>query len=78
MSKATLLSDSLDKQGKAVAACNEIARRLVGHLHPFMGDAEAILSAEEDEVLSLGGDLVNARTQLKRARDDCDALKRRA
>ncbi len=79
MSKATLLSDALDEQTKAVAACNAIAKKLVSHLHPFMGkNAEALLSAEEDEVLSLGAELVDARGVLKAARDECNALKRRA
>ena len=78
MSKRTLLADAEDEQKKAVAACNEIARKIVAHLHPFMGDnAEAVLSAEEDEVWSLATDLIEARSLLKKAHDDYEALKRR-
>ncbi len=78
MSYATLLADELEKRKRAVAACNDVAKKLVGQLHPFMGkDAEAMLSAEEDLVMSLAMDLVDKREELKAAHDDYEALKRR-
>ncbi len=77
MDKTTLLAESIKQRDAAIGEVNEAARNLVSAAEPFLRrDAKAILEAEEDELVSLAADIVEARSRLKAANDTVKRLSR--
>jgi hypothetical protein len=80
MTVALQIADSTEAVKKLVGGCNATGGRLLAEALPFKegANAEAILAADIDRVVSLAMDLVGLRSQLAEANKELSALKRRA